>query len=194
MGTVLALRLCHSRFCLLGHLQQKQKQTFSISGSIFDVLLTQNVMVFSVGFTIASVQTVTWRNNGESHYNCSSWNVGPSQTVLTDTVHFIIIPCEWNLLLNITAKCVLCAVLSNTTLGHMFERKVSSSREYISALLVGMYVSNRLFKTSQVTICVWRFLLIFYFNACTVHFFIVYYNQQMHNSYHNSIYHNNLFV
>ena len=66
--------------------------------------------------------------------------------MLTDTVHFIIILCERNLLLNITAKCGLCVVLFDATLGHMFERQVSSSREYLAARLVGMYVPNRLFN------------------------------------------------
>ena len=131
---------------------------------------------FSFSFTIATVQTTTLRNNGECHYNCSSWNVGHSQTVSTDTVHFIIILCVRNLLLNTTAKCGLCAVLFDTTLGHMFERQVFSSREYLAALLVGIYVSNRLFKISQITNCVWRFILIFYFNTWTVYillFFVI---------------------
>ena len=58
---------------------------FLISGSIFEAFLTQSVV--SVSFTIAAVQTATRRNNVECNYNCNSWNVDPSQTVLTDTVN-----------------------------------------------------------------------------------------------------------
>jgi hypothetical protein len=93
--------------------------------------------------------------------------------VLTDIVHFIIILCVRNLLLNITAKRGLCAVLFDATLGHMFERQISSSREYIAARLVGIYVSKRPFKVSHVTNCVWPLILIFYFNACTVHLLLL---------------------